>query len=335
MPSSDREPALSRGYFAGLIGGCALLGLYCLLNVLVDPTGEFGLSGRFAFNLVPPPAAMTRGMAGGNPAFYGRTIRESDPDAFLVGQSRTWRGFDTCRRSGILRIAGSAWGISELARTQRMILQSRRRPITLMVEIGLPQDERNRVGSPLSDAISVGLSPRTAWLSLQTVAGSLAGGKAAPSYVTCRPLPSPPTDWEQASRTLQASMQFIDATPDSLRRGRLNVVAMADEADRICARSGIRHRLIYFSLPSTPARSPALDLDRVVRLNSRVIAAMLARRTSRPDGCTTSYRDFTSSPPGSPEEKALWRDRGQWSDYGHYSPRLGDIALTELLRQEH
>ena len=334
MASTDQEPALNRGYVAGLAGGCALIALFCLLNILADPTGEFGLSGRFAFNLAPPPAAIARGMEGGNPAFYSRAIRESDANLFIAGQSRTWRGFDTCGRSGILRVAGSAWGISELARTQRMILQSRRRPITLMVEIGLPQDESNRVGSPLTDAISVALSPKTALFSLQTVAASLAGNRAPPSYLPCWPLPSPRADWAEASRTLRATTHFIDATSESLRRGRANVVAMADEADRICARYGIAHRLIYFSLPSTPARSPARNLDRVVRLNSKSLASMFARRRPRRHGCIISYRDFTSSPPGSPEEQALWRDRSQWSDYVHYSPRLGDIALRTLLQQE-
>ncbi|RZJ25343.1 MAG: hypothetical protein EON85_13325 [Brevundimonas sp.] len=104
MPSSEKAtpPArLTRGWWTGLSAGLVLLVGWCLLNVLVDPTGEFGQSGRHAFNRFPPPAVIAAGESGNNPAFFTRAIREHDGDAFLVGSSRTWRGFDTCGRPDI------------------------------------------------------------------------------------------------------------------------------------------------------------------------------------------------------------------------------------------
>jgi hypothetical protein len=325
------EPALTRRYLGGLLAGVAMGTAYCLLNILVDPTGEFGLSGRFSFNRAPPPAAIVQGEAGGNSAFHTRAIQESGASIFLLGQSRTWRGFDTCTRPQILRIAGSSWGISEIARLQDVILRSRARPVTLLVEIGLPQDERARAALPLTNAVSVALSPRTALFSLQTIVASLADDAAPPAYTSCRPNPSPRPNWAAAEGTLEAELTLIDATAESLRRGRDNVMAMADAADRICTNTGIRHRVTFFSLPATPAPTRAVGIDRIIRWNSRRIAEQFARRVAPPGGCIIRYENFADVPPGTAAQQALWRDRDQWSDYVHYSPRLGEIALVALL----
>jgi hypothetical protein len=323
MPDSDRttaEPPLTRGYWLGLLGAAAVLAVYCLMNILVDPTGEFGQSGRYAFNRAPPPAVVAYSEAGGDPAFYMRAIRESPAGIFLLGASRTRRGFDTCSRPAILRIAGSAWGITELARLERAILEGKERPVTLLVEVGLPQDERARA-----------VSPRTAWFSLQTIAASFGQHPQLPAYTSCTPNPSPPVNWREAARNVAAISTFIDATPESLQRGRDNLMAMADDADRLCARTGVRHNLVFFSLPVTPDGSPAGAYDLIVRRDSDRIAALFSSRVARPGGCAIRYANFATIPPGSPAEQLLWRDRGSWSDYAHFSPRLGEIALTALL----
>jgi hypothetical protein len=334
MPDSENttgEPALTRGFWRGLLGAGAVLAAYCLLNILVDPTGEFGQSGRYAFNRAPPPAVIASGEAGGDPAFYRRAIRESEAGIFLIGASRTWRGFDTCSRPAMLRIAGSAWGVTELARLERAILEGKERPVTLLVEVGLPQDERARAISPLRTAASVALSPRTAWFSLQTIAASLGGHPQLPAYTSCTPRPSPPADWREAARNVAAISTLIDATPESLQRGRDNLMAMADDADRLCARTGVRHSLIFFTLPVTPDGSPARAYDLIVRRDAERIAALFASRAARPGGCAIRYANFATIPPGSPAERLLWRDRAFWSDYSHFSPPLGEIALTALL----
>jgi hypothetical protein len=333
MPASDppiENAPLSRGYWLGLGGGTALLSAYCLVNIFADPTGEFGLSGRFAFNRAPPPEAIAQGEAGGNPAFYTRAIRESSADVFLIGASRTRRGFDTCDRPELLRIGGSAWGISEISRIQSAVLASRNRPTTLLIEIGLPQDESGRIGSPLANAVSVALSPHTLSLAMRTMWASMSG-EAAPSYVACRALPSPPADWAAAAQTLRATLTFVDASPASLSRGRENVEKMAEAADRICARTAIRHRLVYFSLPPAPAGSPAPDLARIIAWNSARLAAAFSRRPPSAGGCSIRYVNYATEPPGSAAERALWRDRRFWSDYVHYGPQLGESALKTLL----
>jgi hypothetical protein len=324
-------PVLTRGYVRALVAGALLLSLYCLLNVLADPTGEFGLSGRFAFNRAPPPAALAKGEAGGNPMFYARAIRESRASVFLMGASRTWRGFDTCARPEVLRLAGDAWGIAELARAQDLVLNSRDRPATVLIEIGLPQKEQARATLQPANAVSVALSPETAWLSAQTIARSIGGHPVSPTLQTCAPYPSPPQDWGQAAQTLRGWLELIDASPASLRRGQLNLRQMIDAADRACIRTGLRHRLIYFSLPATPARSPAHRLDQIIQGNSRAIARLFEHRVPPAGGCDIQYLNFTTVPPGDAAEQSLWRDRGQWSDYAHYSPRLGDVALRVLL----
>lgn len=335
MPSSEPEqarPRLTRGWWSGLLGGLALLVVWCLVNVLVDPTGEFGQSGRYGFNRVPPAAVIAAGEAGGSPAFFSRAIREARGDTFLIGSSRTWRGFDTCDRPDILRVAGSAWGLRELTRVETAVLAGRRTPATLLIELGLPTDEPPAVVDPTQAAVSTALSPRTTLFSLQTVAHSLTGGEMAPpTYAPCAALAPGPSDWVQAERSVRYTLGRLDATPRSLEQGRRNLRAMADQADQVCQRTGVRHTLVFFSLPSTPAGSPAPVHDRIVRTNAARIAGMFAGRAKPPGGCDIRYVNFASTPPGSPAEQALWRDRDQWSDYTHFSPRLGATALDALL----
>ena len=329
MPGSEPdapEPRLTRGWWAGLLGGLGLLTVWCLFNVFVDPTGEFGQSGRHAFNRAPlaPVAGENR------PAAFTRAIRESRAEVFLIGTSRQLRGFDTCDRPDVLRVAGPRWGLREIAAVERTVLTGRRSPVELLIEVGLPTIERPAV-DPTQAAVATVLSPRTTLSSLRTVGRSLTGGdRALPPVATCRPAASGPTDWAAAERRVQYALGMLDTTPDSLARGRTNLRAMVDQADQVCRRTGVRHRLVFFTLPSTPAGSPALAHDRLIQSNTVRVAAVLA--AGRPaDGCDVRYVNFASTPPGTAAEQALWRDRDQWSDYNHFSPRLGATALTALL----
>lgn len=326
------KPRLTRRYWTGLIAGLTVFTGYALVNVLVDPTGEFGQSGRYAFNRAPPPAVIAAGVAGGNPAFFTRAIREHRGDVFLIGSSRTWRGFDTCSRPDILRVAGSAWGRTELERVEQTILGGRSSPATLLIEVGLPTAERPAIGDPAQAALSTALSPRTTLFSVRTVAHSLAGGaRAAPSHAPCSPLAPDPIDWVQAERSLRYSLGLLDTTPPSLAEGRRHVAEMADRADDICRRAGLRHRLVFFTLPTSPAGSPSPAHDRIVQANAVRIAHMFAAREQTSSGCEVRYVNFASTPPGDAEDRRLWRDRNQWSDYTHFSARLGATALEALL----
>jgi hypothetical protein len=335
MPSSEPEPKtprLTRRWWTGLLGGLALLGLWGLFNILVDPTGEFRLSGRFAFNRAPPPAVIAAGEGGGNPAFFARAIREHRGDVFLIGSSRTWRGFDTCARPDMLRVAGSAWGLRELTQVEAAVLAHRPTPVSLLVEVGMPTTERPVISDPAQAAVSTALSPRTTVSSLRTVIHSLTGAETRPAtYAPCAALAPQPMDWAEAERSVRYAVDTVDTTPGALAQGRANLLAMADRADQLCRKTGVRHRLIFFSLPSSPAGAPAPGYDRIVQANTARIAAQFAARAPVAGGCDVRYVNFASTPPGAPEEQALWRDRAHWSDYFHFSSRLGEIALTALL----
>ena len=331
---TESGPVLGRAYFHGLLGGATALAFYCLLNILTDPGGDFGLSGRFSFNQAPPSEAIVRGQAGGNPVFYARAIRESNADVFLFGTSRVSRGFDICGQPNILRIGGNAWGISQLAQAQALVLDSRNDSATLLIEIGLPQDEQDEqdgIAVRPGNIVYAALSLENAFWSLQTITASRASRPLVPTYTRCAPVPSAPPDWNGALKALYAEQKIIDPSPKSLRRGRDNVLEMADEADRICARNGVRHRLIYFSLPATPAQIRGQQLDLLFKTNSQEIADRFARRVKTSNGCSIRYLNFTRVPPGDAAEQKLWQSRDQWWDYTHYSPRLGSIALRELL----
>jgi hypothetical protein len=335
MPSSEPEKApvgLTRGWWTGLDVGLAILTGHALFNMMVDPTGEFGQSGRYAFNRSPPPGVIAQGVASGNPAFFTRAIREHRGDVFLIGSSRTWRGFDTCSRPGIMRVAGSAWGVRELTRVERTILSSRTTPATVLIEIGLPTRERPAITDPAQAALSTALSPKTTLQSMQTMAHSLTGGEAYPAtYAPCRSLAPGPRDWNQAERSLRYTLSQLDTSSASLAIGRQELVSLADLADNVCRRTGLQHRIVFFTLPATPADAPVNGHDRIVQANAMRIEAMFARRKSGAGGCDIRYVNFASAPPGSEDEQALWRDRNQWSDYFHFSARLGETALDALL----
>lgn len=335
MLSSDPEkspPRLTRKWWAGLIGGLVLMAVWSLFNVLVDPTGEFGLSGRFMFNRVPPPAVIAAGTAGNNPAFFTRAIRESEGDVFLIGPSRTWRGFDTCDRPGMLRVAGSSWGLRELSQVQRTVLEERRRPATLLIEVGMPTTERPAITNPAQAAISAALSPRMTVFSVRTVIHSLAGDEERPAtYAPCASLAAVPSDWIQAERNGRYAFSLLDQDPRSLEQGRRKLLAMADLADQTCRQARVQHRLIFFTLPASPKPSLFPAFERVFQDNAAHIAADFAKRTPGRDACAISYVNFAGSPPGNPLQQAHWRDRKNWSDYYHFSPELGATALEVLL----
>ena len=332
MPSSEpprSPPPLTRGWWVGLSVGLLLLAAWGLLNVIVDPTGEFGQSGRHAFNRRPPPAVIAAGEAGNNPAFFTRAIREHRGDTFLIGSSRTWRGFDTCPRPEVLRVAGSAWGLRELTQVQRTILTLRQSPATVLIEVGFPTTERPAISDPVQAGLSTALSPRTTLFSLQTLANSLGGATdRASSYPACAPLAARPTDWEQADRSLRYAQGLFDTSPASLEQGRRTLQAMATAADQLCLRKGVRHRLVFFSLPAMPVGAPAHEA--AVRANTARIGQEFARRTPTPGGCDVRYVDFSVTPPGG---ATLWRNRDHWSDYTHFRPQLGALALDALIPQ--
>lgn len=336
MPSSEElTPAvkLTRSFWLGLIAGLVILLSFAGLNILVDPTGEFGQSGRHAFNRVPPPEVVALGEAGGNPAFFARTIRESDATYFLVGSSRTRRGFDTCERPDVLRLAGSSWALPEFRQIQRMVLVGRRKPVTLLMEVGPPNTLPPVISDPTRAAISVALSPRTTVRALQTITYSLSDAPAPPVYVPCRLEPSPP-DWQAAAVDSRNAAKVLDLSPRGIRSQERSLLKMADLADAICVREGVRHTIVFYTLPNTPPGAPGASNARQVNRNSERLRRVFALRRAASNGCRVRFVDLATEPPGKPGERAQWLRRENWLDYTHFSHRLGTIALEVLVPRE-
>jgi hypothetical protein len=336
MPSSeDPGPAvrLTRSFWIGLIAGVVLLLSVAGFNVVVDPTGEFGLSGRFAFNRAPPPEVIAFGREGRNPAYLRRAIRESDATHFMIGTSRTERGFDTCGRPEVLGLSGSSWDLPEFRQVQDMVLAGRSRPVTLLMEVGLPTTLAPVIDDPIPAAISVALSPRTTLQALKTVSYSLSGRPVPSTYVPCRTPPTPPR-WERAAINARYSANQLVLTPEALGRQERSLLAIADAADRICRRDRLRHTVIFYALPSTPPGSPTASQAQFFNRNSVRLAGVFARRPAAPGGCDVRFLNMSDDPPGGPAGQALWSSRANWLDYSHFSHRLGATALERLLSQD-
>lgn len=333
MPNSeDPAPAvrLTKSFWIGLIAGVVLLSTFAGFNIVVDPTGEFGLSGRLAFNRAPPPEVVAFGKEGRNPAYLQRAIRDSDATHFLIGTSRTGRGFDTCDRPEVLGLWGASWSLPELRRVQDMVLADRRRPVTLWVEVGLPTTLRPVIEHPIPAAISVALSPRTTLQALKTVAHSLSGESALSTYVSCREPPTPPR-WAAAAINARYSASQLVVSSEALGRQERTLLAMAEAADRTCRRDGLRHKVIFYTLPSTPPGSPIASAAQLFDRNSDRLAGVFARRPAAPDGCDIRFLGLATDPPGGAAGKALWLSRENWLDYTHFSHRLGATALADFL----
>ncbi len=324
---------LTKSFWVGLVAGVVMLSTFAGFNIAVDPTGDFGLSGRFAFNRTPSPEVIAFGRESRNPAYLQRAIRDSDATHFLVGTSRTGRGFDTCGYPEVLSLWGASWDLPEFRQVQGMVLAGRSKPVTLLMEVGLPTTLRPVTEEPLPAAISVALSPRTTVQALKTVAYSISGAPVPPTYAPCREPPTPPR-WAAAAINARFSASQLLLTPEALGRQERSLLEMADDADRICRRDGVRHTLIFYTLPSTPPGSPTASAAQFFNRNSERLAGVFARRPAAPGGCDVRFLDLSANPPGGPAEQGLWLRRENWLDYTHFSHRLGATALARLLSRD-
>ncbi len=335
MPGSESPEttgALPKGYgVAVVLAGLALVA-YGLFNILVDPTGQFGQAGRYPFNRALPAQTVAYGEANGDPSFYGRALRDSDATTILIGTSRTLQGFDVCARPDMLRIARPGYAIEHLARLEHMALRNRSRPITLLIEVGMPQTPRP-ASSGVNRKIFAALSPHEALQAAGIVRASLAGEGVSPAYTPCRPTGSSHHNWAEAGERLRLGLTVLNASPSSLADGRARLMKIADDADRICMATGVRHRLIFFSLPVSSPGSPVPALNRLMERNTGRISEAFSRRRAPAGGCDIQYRNHVATPPGSATGQAAWRDRAEWLDYTHFSPRLGAIALDSLIEE--
>ncbi len=331
MPGSENPVRLplGRAYWAGFAAACAIVLGIAALNVFIDPTGAFGLNSAHALNRTMPANVLDHVRRGAPTAVYRRIVRESGADVFLIGPSRAAVGFDTCRRPEVLRLAGSSWGPREMATAAALALERRREPAVLLIEVGLPLDD----GGPEPDGrralVNAALSPRSTLFSLQTIAASLSGDDQPGRLAACGAEVRIP-DWQAAARNLEHMQRIVDVSPASARRGRAIVDGMVEAADDICRSTGVRHTLILFALPPTPPHPAMQGFTRRVATGLRGLSQDL-KRSRREGGCRVIVHDMIARPPGPASGRALWNDRSEWVDYTHFSPRLGALALEELL----
>lgn len=334
MPGSDPESGVSAAAFWRPFAVCvALLFAAWGLNVLVDPTGEIGLAGSNAFNRTVAAPVVTYVRSSSRAAAYRRTIATTSANIFLIGTSREARGFDLCDRPDVLRIAGSSWGIRDMAEIERLLLETRSRPATLLIAVGLPSDsgrpDPNRKFASRFSALSPGMT----LLSVETMIANIAGGgQTASREAECRPLKPDDADWRGAAARLNHISRALDSSEGSLRRGTAIVQEMAGLAERICAQRGIRHRIVFFSLPATPALSGTGAVDQLYARNTRMLAADINRRFAH-GACRILYADFVTAPPGTAAEQRNWTDRANWTDFTHFSPQLGRVAFDAMLQR--
>lgn len=304
----------------------------CLLNASIDPTGQIGLAKTHALNRTVTPSVVSFVRNSGSVTAYESAIATTSADTFLIGTSREARGFDLCDRPNILRIAGSGWGIREIAQVHTKILETRTAPTTLLIELGVVSDSKGAGESSNASAAYTALSPRTTWLSFQTVAANIRrSDEIAVREAECRPLTSDPVDLKAAAEDFEFGWRTFDASKASRQRGRATLEQMVGDANRICAKTDIRHTIVYFSLPGTPNLPLTQQFDASLRDAQRDSAKMF-QGLPRHGACRIRYLDLQTTPPGSSAEQQLWRDRDQWGDLTHFSPLLGRIALNAILR---
>lgn len=320
MPGSD-EIAGGRRYLLGLLLALAALVVVAAFNLIVDPLGLFGAARRHAFNRSTPMSVMYWLAESRDTSFYQRIVADPAVDTVLIGTSRTDLGFDTCGLP-IGRVVGYGWGAREFGEVTLAALAGRTRAATLLIEVAIDNDP---AAPPPRSSVSRWLyaawSPLVTRLTWDTLVESVrhqgqpANCRRAGHYV-------PPA---QRFRAGHDGLAGALAMPGSTgyRRSLARLSATVRAADRICGESGLRHRLVLFSLPLSHRRTVRLD-----RLSRRVAADVRQVLDARPSRhCEMSLADFSLSAPGGD----AWQDPTAWWNESHFSPRLGNAALPALL----
>ncbi|RYG28546.1 MAG: hypothetical protein EON93_18400 [Burkholderiales bacterium] len=325
-------PTDAKRFWRALLACGALILAMCLFNAAIDPTGQIGLAKTHALNRALPASLISYTRNSTSVTAYERVIATTSADTFLLGSSREARGFDLCDRPNILRIAGSGWGIREMSQVQAKILEVRKAPATLLIELGVASDPGGASDRPNFSRPYTALSPQTTLLSFQTVLANMRrSDKVASREAECRPLRLGPTNWPDALRRFEFASRMFDDSKASRQRGRAILAQMIDDADRICAKTRVRHTIIYFSLPGTPNERLTQQFDAALKDAQRDLEKML-QELSKDRACRFLYLDLLTNPPGSVDEQRLWRNRDHWKDFTHFSPQLGRLALNAILQ---
>lgn len=282
------------------------------------------IAANAAFNLAAPvaPAILPLfDLDRGRLHHYRAAIRDETADTFLLGSSRAVRGHDLCGQPGIIRVAVSGWRLDDVATITLDLLAQRTRPATIIAEIGIPEaDPEDRPAGHLHRAISPAQTLRTLDLLVSRPP------TRSELRASCRPSPISTTEraWLNARRP-----GFGRDLPDAaaVARGFDRIERFIRDANALCRRQRLRHRLRFFAAPLTSDVQAAARSDRALRTSAVRLTALFAN-ASASGGCEFDFRDLRAAPPGG---IGPWRDPRNWSDAVHYKPVLGKVALAAML----
>ena len=316
-------------FWRALVGGCVVIVVSALLNTVIDPLGQIGLIRPHRWNLTMPSSTVQTIREQQDVSAYRRIIATTGADTFLIGTSREARGFDLCDRPNVLRIAGSGWGMREIAAVQRHILETRVRPATLLIELGVAINSSVAVQRGDYRAIRAAIAPATTVISLRTIAHNLGTSDENAAYeAMCRPSETAPVDWNMAAAGFQRVFQTgVDV--GARARGREMLKHMMADASLLCARTRLRHSIIFFALPGLPPSRLARQHEVALRAERRQDARAIDDFAEASE-CRIRFIDLSSTPPGSTDLRSPWQDRSNWLDYTHFSPALGRLAIDAL-----
>ena len=101
-----------RAYLRALLTSALIAtGIIAGFNLVMDPMGEFGISGTHRLNAVVPMEVHQFRM--GAVDRYLSTVIDGRADRYLIGSSRVEYGFDLCEQPDIRRIALFSFDMSD------------------------------------------------------------------------------------------------------------------------------------------------------------------------------------------------------------------------------
>jgi hypothetical protein len=320
-----------RSYLRALLTSALIAtGFIAAFNLAMDPMGEFGISGTHRLNAVVPTKVHEFRM--GAVDRYLSTVIDGRADRYLIGSSRVEYGFDLCEQPDIRRIALFSFDMSDARHIQARLLSTADRPLRLIMEMagmGINPIRRVQYDSPPPSLVIRKLGALFSYealrLSIDTLRRNLtARSPTDPAVARCRPSPQ----WIEENQTEITIAQRETRAQVAVRNAddydRLFRTALA-EADRICARTGIRHRIRWLVAPPSfdqaelPATGPMSILQR-----ARMQSALHDRRPE------AAFCDIALVTAGFDDDR--WRNRANWLDPNHFSPALGAPVLTALFK---
>ncbi|WP_372022680.1 hypothetical protein P7L70_04715 (plasmid) [Tistrella mobilis] len=319
-----------RSYLRALLTSALIAtGFIAAFNLAMDPMGEFGISGTHRLNAVVPTKVHEFRM--GAVDRYLSTVIDGRADRYLIGSSRVEYGFDLCDRPDIRRIALFSFGMADARHVQARLLAAADRPLTLIMEMPGIQINAARRAQYETAPPSQAVRKLTALWSFDAVRLSMhmlhrnltARTSTDPATARCRPMPQWVEEGQPPLPPAAREIRALSAISDTEEYDRMFRSTLAD-AGRVCARTGIRHRIRWLVLPISfdQATLPATRrMSEVQRMQMQMALDALRR--------DIAFCDITLVTAGS--DGGDWENPARWLDPNHFSPTLGDPLLATVL----